>query len=98
MAARKQYEQLLEDDQNAAAHYWVGRARLASGDERGLGSLLQAAELDVHGTPAAAEAAIDFLIDRHRLEEVDTWRVRARENAGASGHRGRGTLAVASDG
>ena len=82
VAARRQYEQLLyEDDQNAVAHYWVGRARLASGDERGLGSLLQAAELDVHGTPAAAEAAIDFLIDRHRLEEVDTWRVRAREYA-----------------
>ena len=82
VAARKQYEQLLyEDDQSAVAHYWVGRARLASCDERGLESLARAAELDVHGTPEAAEAAIDFLIDRHRLKEVDTWRVRARDYA-----------------
>ena len=82
VAARKHYEQLLhEDDQNAVAHYWIGRARLASGDERGLESLARAVELDVHGTPESAVAAIDFLIDRHRLDEVDTWRVRAREYA-----------------
>ena len=98
VAARKHYEQLLhEDDQNAVAHYWIGRARLASGDERGLESLARAVELDVHGTPESAVAAIDFLIDRHRLDEVDTWRVRAPGIRGASGDRGRRALAAAPD-
>ena len=48
--------------------------RLASGDERGLESLARAVELDVHGRPEPAVAAIDFLIDRDRPDEVDTWR------------------------
>jgi Zn-dependent protease with chaperone function len=82
VAARKQFEQLVqEDDQNAVAHYWVGCARLASRDDRGLESLTRAAELDVHATPGAAEAAIQFLIDSDRLEEADAWRVQAGEYA-----------------
>jgi Zn-dependent protease with chaperone function len=80
VAARKQFEQLLrDDDQDAVAHYWVGRALLDSGDDRGLDSLARAADLDVHATPDAAEHAIAFLIDSGRLEEVDRWRARAQE-------------------
>ena len=76
-AARRRFEDLLrEDDGDAVAHYWVGRALLEAGDARGLASLAHAADLDVHATADAAETAIAFLIDRGGHEQVDAWRAR----------------------
>ena len=81
-ASRRHFERLLRVAPNdPVAHYWVGRALLEAGEERGLDSLAQAVELDVHGTADAAEAAVAFLVDRGRLDEVDGWRARADEYA-----------------
>jgi Zn-dependent protease with chaperone function len=67
---------LREEPDHAPASYWVGRAQLERGDDRGLGALERAVALDVHATPDATETAVSFLVDAERLEEADEWRDR----------------------
>lgn len=68
-----------EEPDNAAAHYWIGRARLERGDERGLEALERAVALDLHSTPAATDTAVPFLVDAERPNEADSWRDRNGE-------------------
>lgn len=70
---------LRDDPDNAAAHYWIGRAQLERGDERGLEALERAVALDLHSSPDATDAAVSFLVDAERPEEADAWRERNRE-------------------
>ncbi len=67
---------LRENPDHASAHYWVGRAQVERGDERGLLALERAIALDVHATPDATDSAVPFLIDAERSQEVDEWRER----------------------
>lgn len=78
--AEPMFAALLRDDpDNAAAHYWIGRAQLERGDDRGLDALERAVALDLHSTPDATDAAVAFLVDAERPEEADAWRDRNGE-------------------
>ena len=68
---------LRDEPDNAAAHYWIGRARLGRGDERGLDALEHAIALDLHWTGEASAAAVAFLVDAERPDEAEAWRERS---------------------
>jgi tetratricopeptide (TPR) repeat protein len=75
-------EELLERDAaQAAAHYILGSLLLRRGEDRGLEHLDRAIVLAPDSTFAAVELAVDYLTERNRPEEAESYRRRSLERA-----------------
>jgi Zn-dependent protease with chaperone function len=70
---------LVEETDDAYLRYLIGRTLLSTGDERGLRELDRSMELDPQTVPNSAQSAVEFLAERGRLDEAETYHARAVE-------------------
>lgn len=71
------HEALATDADNASAHYGLGVALLARGDESGLEHLERAMDRDADAIVPGCDEAVVFLLDRDRVDEAARFTARA---------------------